>query len=250
MSFLLIDDKAHMDPRVVKAGNAAWGLFVRLADWSADQLTDGFIPDAIARMYATNRAEVARITSAGLWTPVTDPEPGFLIVDFTAGDGIVRSRSKDRVLADRRQAAERQRRHRDSATVTDVSRRDSTVSHDPPDQTRPDLSAVHDQTTTTTLHAPPLSSSSDLHGIDPDIVDATIRLVAEAVTVARNPARPRAFRHQVLTNLRTERATELAGLLAKGATAHEIAAIEAGGVVWADMALQNLSNGRPMEIAR
>lgn len=248
MTWLRVDDKTYFDPRVVEIGNSALGVFMRCATWCADHLTDGFVPAAMARQFAAPRArtDLKLITDAGLWTPT---DGGFQIAGFLDQTSLVSCRSRAAVLDEREKAAARQRRHRDTS-VTDMSRRDNTVSHDPPDPTRPDPSAVHDQTTTTTVYQPPSSSSPDLHGIPAQTLDAALLLIAEAITLRKNPDRPRHFRHGVLERLRTERADEFARWLANGATAFDIAASEAGGTCWAEQALKDLSNGPRMELVQ
>lgn len=242
MTWLRLTDKAHMDPRVLTAGNAAFGMFVRCADWSADHLTDGFIPTAIARLYGT-RAELDRATAAGLWHPTRTPEPGFVIDGFTDPAGWIGARSRDAVLEERSKAAARQRRHR-HGEVTDMSRRDTTVSHDPPDLTRPEPPEVHLPTTTTLPTARPPSSSSGLLN-DAQLAEV-LTLVAEAITVAANPPANRwnAYRHGVLRNLIAEQLPTIQDRLADGTTPLQLAAEHAGGEVYAARARRNLNPAR------
>src|SRR5262245_6338654 len=60
------------------AGNAAVGLWVRCAAWSAQQLTDGRIPADIVAGFG-NRREIDRLTAARLWVPVGDE---YVIADW------------------------------------------------------------------------------------------------------------------------------------------------------------------------
>lgn len=101
MSWFALDDKSHGNPKVVTAGNAAWGLWCRCGAWSADHLTDGHIPAAIARLYGT-RTEIAALVDASLWVPDGD---GYVMpdyLDFNPG--------RDRVLEQRRQRSEAKQR--------------------------------------------------------------------------------------------------------------------------------------------
>ena len=55
MPWFKVDDGFYDHPKVLEAGNAAVGLWLRCATWSARQLTDGHVPAAIARGYGTGR---------------------------------------------------------------------------------------------------------------------------------------------------------------------------------------------------
>jgi hypothetical protein len=50
-----VDDGFHNHPKILAVGNTATGLFVRLGSYASQQMTDGFIPDAVARMYGRKR---------------------------------------------------------------------------------------------------------------------------------------------------------------------------------------------------
>lgn len=143
MSWFRLDDKFHNHPKVIDAGNAAIGLYVRCGTYCADHSTDGRVPEAVARMYGT-RKEIAQLLASNLWKKEGDE---YVIPDYLAFNP-----SKERVVADRAAAAERQRVARENAAakrnasrvshseVTHLSQRDSRVSHSgvtvPP--TRPD----------------------------------------------------------------------------------------------------------------
>jgi hypothetical protein len=70
MAFLLDDDWDN-DPRVVRAGTAAFGLYSRCGMWVARHLTDGFVPVEVATTYGT-REWAAKLVDAGLWTTAVD----------------------------------------------------------------------------------------------------------------------------------------------------------------------------------
>lgn len=72
MPWVKVDDSLAFHPKVLAAGNAAMGLWVRAASWSAANLTDGLIPaDMIAALGGT-RPVANRLVKAGLWCS----EPG------------------------------------------------------------------------------------------------------------------------------------------------------------------------------
>lgn len=66
MPWFRIDDTFALHRKVVTAGNAAIGLWARAGAWSAQQLSDGFIPlDVVATLGTRQQAE--RLVTAGLW---------------------------------------------------------------------------------------------------------------------------------------------------------------------------------------
>ncbi len=71
MPWFKVDDNLAFHAKVVMAGNAAMGLWVRAGAWSMQQLTDGRIPVQIARQIGT-RTEIKRLIDAGLWAEEGD----------------------------------------------------------------------------------------------------------------------------------------------------------------------------------
>lgn len=135
MTWFKVDDTFPLHAKVLAAGNASVGLWVRAGAWSMQQLTDGFIPQHVARTLGTP-GEAKRLVTVGLWV---DAEGGYQFHQWTEVQ-----RTKEQVEADRHAASERQRHARDRAKSQRESRRDAGVSHGPPDQTRPDqTSSIH-----------------------------------------------------------------------------------------------------------
>ena len=240
-----VDDHHHNAPEVLAVGNASYGLWCRAGGWCAAHLTDGLVPLALVRQMGTS-GEYRRLLEHGMFRltePTTVEVVGYFPLNWT----------RERTLADRAATADRKRRQRTNE-VTGAVTRDGHRESRFPDQTRPDQSIEPtDDYDNSRQYAPDRESSSsvDLHGLDPDTFDAALLLIAEALTVARDPQRPRGFRHGVLTNLRSERAAEIADRLHHGATAYEIAAQEAGGEVYARKALNNLQRPiNPIELAQ
>jgi hypothetical protein len=62
-----VDDRLAMHPKVMQAGNAAMGLWVRAGSWSAQNLTDGHIPVALLASLGGKRAHADALVKAGLW---------------------------------------------------------------------------------------------------------------------------------------------------------------------------------------
>jgi hypothetical protein len=135
-----LDDSFHSHPKVIAAGNEAIGLYVRSGTYAAEHLTDGFVGEDIAVLYGARNAATRRSPRTG------KPE--------TLADALVRTRlwhrarggwtihdyldynpSREDVIRERKQAAERQKRRRDLVLSRRDSRRDNGVSHRTP--TRP-----------------------------------------------------------------------------------------------------------------
>jgi hypothetical protein len=78
MPWFRVEDNFHGHPKVRAAGNAAIGLWVRCATYSAQYLLDGHIPVEVAHDYGKPREIDALITST-LWLP---NGTGFEMHDF------------------------------------------------------------------------------------------------------------------------------------------------------------------------
>lgn len=94
--WLKLDDRFHDHPKVVAAGNAAVGLWVRCADYSAAYDLDGFIPRAAMLAKSEHPTQQRALQRVGLWVPT---EQGFVIPDFLeynpSGDENRARRAKD-----------------------------------------------------------------------------------------------------------------------------------------------------------
>ena len=119
MTWFKVDDNLAFHPKVLAAGNAAMGLWVRAGSWSAQQLTDGVIPDSILPSLGTEK-QAAALTRAGLWRRA---EGAWEFHEWSAAG---RQPTRATVEAERAAAAERQRKHREAKGS---SRSDGTVSH-------------------------------------------------------------------------------------------------------------------------
>ena len=78
MAWFKVDDQAAFNPKVMKAGNAAFGAWVRMGAYCNAQRTDGFIPEDTAELIATKKEIDAAIT-AGMLHAV---EGGYEIHDY------------------------------------------------------------------------------------------------------------------------------------------------------------------------
>ena len=128
MPWFRIDDGFHSHPKVLATSLAARGLWATAGSWSSDHLTDGFVPDhALAPLGGT--PELAdELVTAGLWRR---RKSGYQFHDW-----LDKNPSRKAVENERKNAAERQRRRRDTVMSRRDSPRDNSVSHTTP--TRPD----------------------------------------------------------------------------------------------------------------
>lgn len=78
MTWFKVDDTLAFHRKVVAAGNAAMGLWVRAGSFCAQQLTDGFVPEHMAVVLGTP-AQAQRLISAGLWREV---EGGYMFHEW------------------------------------------------------------------------------------------------------------------------------------------------------------------------
>jgi hypothetical protein len=118
MPWFRIDDKAHSHPKLIKAGNAALGLWLRCGAYAAQHLTDGIVPGVLAELYGT-KPQAAKLVKAGLWhehghdcrSGCPDPAPGDYVFHDFLDDG--RNTSRARHEAEKKKARDRQSKHRE-----------------------------------------------------------------------------------------------------------------------------------------
>jgi hypothetical protein len=107
MSWFFVDDQAAFHPKVVRAGNSAFGAWVRFGAYCNAQLTDGFVPDGVASLIAS-RKEIDGMIAAGM---LRVKDGGFEIHDY-----LNYQPSKADVLKRREAVRERVKRHRNTVT--------------------------------------------------------------------------------------------------------------------------------------
>lgn len=82
MPWLKIDSRAYSHPRILRAGNASVGLWVRLASWAVRYHPgDWTVPGEVVRSYSTP-AQLRRMVASGLATPIGD---GYALDDEILG---------------------------------------------------------------------------------------------------------------------------------------------------------------------
>lgn len=115
MVWFRVDDVLPFHARVIEAGNAAMGLWVRAGALSAGQLTDGFITAATARTLGSPR-EIKRLVEVGLWH---DVEGGYQFHAW-AEDGTGTKRQPTRAEVESQRKAERERKAAQRANQKDT----------------------------------------------------------------------------------------------------------------------------------
>lgn len=72
MAWFKVDDAFALSPKVIAAGNAATGLWVRAGSWCMQQLTDGHVPKDMIPALGGKPRDAQKLVETGLW----HPEPG------------------------------------------------------------------------------------------------------------------------------------------------------------------------------
>ncbi|WHM36292.1 mucin-2 [Streptomyces sp. BPTC-684] len=118
MSWFKVDDTAHAHPKLLRAGNAALGLWMRAGAYAAQHLTEGAIPGVVAQLYGT-APQVRKLITAGLWHEhghkcprCPQPPAG----DYVMHDYLIYNPTRARVEDERAKAAGRQKRARERAS--------------------------------------------------------------------------------------------------------------------------------------
>jgi hypothetical protein len=101
-----VDDGLFLHQKIVKAGNAAMGLWLRAGSWSAHHLTEGFVPDTVIEVLGTP-TQRAKLISVGLWA---EADGGCRFHEWNE-----RQPTRDEVTEQRSAWAARKRKSRDSA---------------------------------------------------------------------------------------------------------------------------------------
>lgn len=98
MTWLKVDDGMHSHPKALAAGDAALGLWLRLGSWSCHHLTDGLVPEQVARLLS-KPAALRRLVDVGLLDKVAG---GYQLHDF-----LEYNPSREEVEAEREKTARR-----------------------------------------------------------------------------------------------------------------------------------------------
>jgi len=102
MSWARIDDNLTFHPKVLAAGNAAIGVWIRMMAWSANHLTDGVVPGDIIRLISGRKGtHIVTLVNVGL----VDQEGDV----FTIHDYLDYNKSRAEILGKREKDADRKR---------------------------------------------------------------------------------------------------------------------------------------------
>lgn len=210
MSWFVVDDDAHDHPKMVAAGNAALGLWMRCGAYSAKYGLGGFVPTEIARSKG-RPGEIGSLVRVGLWLEV---DGGYRFHDWDD-----RNDSTEQAKAKRAQAAARQRRWRDrQAGITRNETRDETRESRCSDPTRPDPTQLLQVTTTTTSE----SYGADGGGggsFDDRYAEALDLAVDAALTrEPRPPAHPERWKAAVRSRIDREHGPTISQAIHAGST--------------------------------
>lgn len=104
MPWFKVDDTLSFHAKTLAAGNAAMGLWVRAGSWSMQTLSDGFIPEQVAKQIGS-RSEISKLITSGLWREVSG---GFEFHEWNE-----RQPTRDKVLSERSANSERIKAWRD-----------------------------------------------------------------------------------------------------------------------------------------
>ncbi|MGC4946208.1 hypothetical protein ACLQ2N_08375 [Streptomyces sp. DT224] len=115
MPYFVVDDGADSHPKMIRAKNAAVGLWTRVGSYVARQLTDGHVPGEVAKMYGST-PQIRRLVEVRLWHEHghTCPRcPAVREGDYYMHDYAESGNpSRAEVLARREKAAEKKRQQR------------------------------------------------------------------------------------------------------------------------------------------
>lgn len=129
MPWFKVDDTAHSHPKLMRATNAAIGLWLRAGSYAAQHLTEGHVPGVVAELYGT-APQIAKLVKAGLWhenghtcphEKCQQPAPG----DYYMHDFLIYNPSRAQEENKRQAAAERQARGRERQRAARETRPDS-----------------------------------------------------------------------------------------------------------------------------
>lgn len=118
-----VDDNFHAHRKVAKLGVEgidAIGLWTLAGSWSADQLSDGWVPEYVAaRLDPGYEGRAAKLVRVGLWQETErDGERGW---QFNGWSEPGRNLTSEQVKAERAATADRQRRFRSRVKGTDAA---------------------------------------------------------------------------------------------------------------------------------
>jgi hypothetical protein len=137
MPWFRIDDNFAFHPKVLATNNAALGLWVRAGAWSAQQLTDGFVPANVVPTLGGRRKDADSLVACGLWR---ETDGGWLFHEWherqptKASVETERAADRERKKTDRRRGGCRRNHGAECWTANGCSKEAR------PESVRPDVS--------------------------------------------------------------------------------------------------------------
>lgn len=114
MTWFKVDDQLHDHKKARRLGKdkvPALGVWVLCGSWSADTLSDGFVPDEIVQRFDPKMAYAKRLVEVGLWHRVEhDGEPGYQFHDWSEYQP-----TREKVLGERQAWRDRKQKSRDKS---------------------------------------------------------------------------------------------------------------------------------------
>lgn len=129
MTFFPVGDEKAFDAAVIRAGNAAFGLWARAGSYTADKITGGYVPPEVALLLGT-QDEIDALVREKLWTREKTKRGGYLFVDYTGPT--IESETN-------RKAAQNARARRSRYNRSSSRRRHNDVTRDTPRDAAPDV---------------------------------------------------------------------------------------------------------------
>lgn len=211
MTWFKIDDKFHSHPKVLTAGNSAVGLYVRCGSWVSDQLTDGFVPEQVARMYGTVK-EIKALIDAGLWRRTVG---GYTINDF-----LEYNPSAEEVKATRATRAEAGRAggkrsgeaRRSKAEANSEALASGLLEANREAKTNP-VPSRPDPVTTSSSSSPEPAQTQAADDDDGGLIDAIIQRVAKAEAAQRSTSSGAGYMRQVAQQMQADERSAIAQFL-------------------------------------
>ncbi|MDH6123423.1 mucin-2 [Kitasatospora sp. GP82] len=114
MTWFKVDDTAYSHPKLIKAGNAALGLWLRCGAYTAQHLTEGRIPGVVAAMFGTG-PQAAKLVTSGLWHEsghVCPQCPAVVTGEYLMHDFLRYNPTRASVEGSRKREADRKQRGR------------------------------------------------------------------------------------------------------------------------------------------
>ncbi|MFJ4189472.1 hypothetical protein [Kitasatospora sp. NPDC089509] len=169
MPWFAVGDSTDDHPKILSAGNAAVGLWVRCGAYASAHLTDGVIPGAVAVKNGTT-TQIAKLLASGLWHEAghacarcPQPRRG----DYVMHGYLDANPSRRQVQERRRRAAEKKRQQRNPPPNGDGSADDPAPNRAPSGEDSPGQMPVSPRDTSgpRTRPAPPRPSRREGAGV-------------------------------------------------------------------------------------